>query len=163
MQILNPQDFLESDAPIGPYAPIVDGFCMCFDKKAVGKGSSVLMRKEMLLFGDEGVKPALVLDGAHFADEWCGLEFHIKSDFQKLALHSRFYPMQHLYPRLYTDDAAIEFDQLDVSDTGGAVIFDRAQIDEKISGDFKGGNLAFMLPSALWFTIALFNVELNHG
>jgi len=163
MKILDPNRFSISDAAVAPYAQIVDGFCIAYDKRAISKGTSVSLRKEKLLFAEDGLKPALVLDGANFADEWCGLEFKLGPDFEELFLYCRFYPMQHLYPRLYIDGVTVEFDQLDVGDIGDIVRFDRTRIDEKVPGTFTGGNLAFMMPSALWFTVALFEIELKNG
>ena len=163
MQILDPKEFSIEQEAVVPYAPIVNGFYVAFDKKAVSQGSSVSLRKELLLFGDEGLKPALVLDGANFSDTWCAFEFGLTKNFRHLKMAMRTFPMQRFFPRLYHFGETHDFDDQDVSDIGSTLCFERALIDDRLDGKFEGGTLALMLPNALWFSIAIFDLEIANA
>ena len=158
MHLFARDDISETAIALQPYEPICDGFCVGYDRVAIKEGTSVSIRKEKLIYQEGNVQTTLVLDGANFSANWASLEFKCDEDFQSLRMKARFFPMQQLFPKFYAGDDAFEMDIIGVSDIGGEVHLTKDDLPV-----CKSGTLALHLPNALWFSIALFGMELTHG
>ena len=160
MAQFDPNSFSKDPSLVFPYEEICDGFSVGFDRETIKNGTTVSARTETLIYDSQSPKPALVLDGANFKDSWSALEFQIAEEFQSLKFNARFFPMQQLFPRFYCGGDTYDFDIINVSDIGGEVRFERSDLGDPFPG---AGTLAFLLPTALWFSIALFELELNNA
>ena len=107
--------------------------------------------------------PALVIDGIKFEETWSALEFYLPSDFEALNLRARFFPIQILHPRIYMGDSVVDLEPINVSDIGGEIKITKTEIEAVNGSSFQSGNLALLIPNALWYSIALFEAEMIHA
>ena len=159
----DPNNFPKVAQAVKPREEISEGFWVSFDWAEMEHGTSVSIRREELIYSEEEKSTALVLDGVQFQEAWSALEFRLEDGFKSLRLKARFFPIQILHPRVYSDGGTYDLETVSVSDIGSEIEISKQDIESVTGKNFKSGTLALLLPNALWYSIAIFEAEMTHA